>query len=58
MVSLLWDRDSIAGILRNYSCENIHSSGEWIIDLDSEGREGMIWREINTTNIPETGENR
>lgn len=29
------------------------SSDEWIIELDAEGgREGMILREINTTNIP------
>ncbi len=31
-----------------------YSPDEWIIELDAEGgKEGMVLREINTTNIPE-----
>ena len=38
-----------------YICEmKGYSSEEWIIEvLDTNCREGMIYREINTTNIPE-----
>lgn len=30
-----------------------YSSDEWIIDYDPEINEGMVMREINTTNIPD-----